>query len=260
MVNQLKIGFLAYGKANKFIRTNKLSWLYLIPFFINILLFVAAMTGAGLLTEGATGWFLDLFGLEKGGEYYEFVGAFVWWFFYIVIKLVSWIILHFISGGLMLIILSPLLAYLSERTEQILKGNNYPFNLSQFIKDVFRGVLIATRDTILQLLFMLFLLLFSLIPVIGWLSPFFMFIIGAYYYGFSFIDYTCERKRLTLKQSIHFMRNNKGLAISNGTIFSIVIMIPWIGGVLAGFVAVTSVVAATLSVYEAEDKKLLKLR
>jgi hypothetical protein len=35
-------------------------------------------------------------------------------------------------------------------------------------------------------------------------------------------------------------------------------MIPWVGGLLAGFVAINSVVAATISVYEAEDKNLLK--
>ena len=257
MINQLKIGFSAYGKASKFIRANKLSWFYLIPLFINILLFVATMTGAGFLTEGITNWCMEYFGLERGGKYFETVGAFIWWFFYIIIKVVSWIILHFIGGGIMLIILSPILAYLSERTEQILKGNKYPFNLSQFVKDVLRGVIIAIRNTILQLLFMVLLLLFSLIPVVGWISPFFMFIIGAYYYGFSFIDYTSERKRLTLKQSVHFMQNNKGLAISNGMVFSGAIMIPWVGGLLAGFVAITSVVAATISVYEAEDKKLL---
>jgi CysZ protein len=258
MLKQIKIGLAAYGKAAKFIKINKLSWFYLIPLAINVLLFVATMSGAGFLTEGITGWCMDYLGLEKGGEYYESVGAIIWWFFYLIIKVVSWIILHFVSGGIMLIILSPLLAYLSERTEQILKGNKYPFNLNLFMEDVIRGVIIATRNTILQLIFMLLLLLFSLIPVIGWVSPFFMFIIGAYYYGFSFIDYTCERRRLTIKESILFMRSNKGLAISNGTVFSAAIMIPWIGGLLAGFAAITSVVAATISVYETEDKKLLK--
>ncbi|MBL4624595.1 MAG: EI24 domain-containing protein [Flavobacteriales bacterium] len=257
MLKQLKIGFSAYGKATKFIRANKLTWFYIIPLLINILLFVGTMSMAGVITESVTNWFLELCSLEKGGEYYESIGAIIWWFFYIIIKLVSWIILHFVSGGIMLIILSPLLAYLSERTEQILKGNEYPFNLNLFVKDVIRAVVIATRNTILQFVCMIFLLLFSLIPVIGWISPFFMFIIGAYYYGFSFIDYVCERRRLTLKESIYFMRNNRGLAISNGAVFSVAIMIPWIGGLLAGFAAITSVVAATISVYEAEDKTLL---
>ena len=58
---------------------------------------------------------------------------------------------------------------------------------------------------------------------------------------------------------MRFMRNNKGLTLANGSVFACVIMLPWIGGLLAGFVAINSVVAATIAVYEAEDKKLLKL-
>jgi CysZ protein len=259
MFKQIKIGFSAYGKAAKFINANKLSGFYVVPFVVNILLFVVTMSIAGFLTEEVTNWCMELLGLDKGGVYYETVGAILWWFFYIIIKLVSWIILHFIGGATMLIILSPLLAYLSDRTSQILSGKKDPFNATIFAKNVIRGVVIASRNIILQLLFMLLLFAFSLIPVVGWLSPFFIFIIGSYYYGFSFIDYTCERKQLKLMESIRFMRNNKGLVIANGAVFTGVIMIPWIGPLLAGFIAIISVVAATISVYEAEEKKLLKL-
>jgi CysZ protein len=258
MFKQMKIGFSAYGKATKFISANKLSGFYLLPLVINVLLFMMTMSIAGFLTEEITNWCMVNLGLDKGGVYYESVGVILWWFFYISIKLVSWIILHFISGATMLIILSPVLAYLSDRTSQILSGKKYPFNAAIFAKNVIRGVAIASRNMILQLLFMLLLFAFSIIPIIGWLSPFLLFIIGAYYYGFSFVDYTCERKQLKLQESIHFMRNNKGLVIANGAVFSVVIMIPWVGSLLAGFVAIISVVAATISVYEAEEKKLLK--
>lgn len=218
---------------------------------------IGTLSVSGVITDELTTWILDALNLGKGGEYYETIGSFLWWFLYILIKLSTIIILSFIGGGLTLVLMSPVLAYLSEKTETIVKGVEYPFKLDLFIKDVVRGVVIATRNTIIQVLLVIMLMSFSLIPVVGWVSPFFMFLVGAYFYGFSFLDYTCERNRLTMKESIRFMRQNKGLTIGNGAIFSIVVIIPWVGSFLSGFVAVVSVVAATLSVYEAEEKKLL---
>ena len=105
---------------------------------------------------------------------------------------------------------------------------------------------------------MAFIILLALIPLVQLAAPFLLFMVAAYYYGFSFIDYICERRRLTLVDSVRFMRNNKGLTLANGSIFAGAIMIPWIGGLLAGFVAINSVVAATISICEMEDKNLLK--
>ena len=52
---------------------------------------------------------------------------------------------------IVLILLSPLLAYASERTEEILTGKNYPFSWAQLLKDAFRGALIALRNGVLEL-------------------------------------------------------------------------------------------------------------
>ena len=86
---------------------------------------------------------------------------------------------------LVVIILSPLLAHLSQKTEQILTGNKYRFNLEQLIKDIRRGIRIALRNLIRQYFF--FLLIF-LISFIGWEDPksapifYLVFIISFYYY------------------------------------------------------------------------------
>jgi CysZ protein len=46
-------------------------------------------------------------------------------------------------------------------------------------------------------------------------------IIGFYFYGFGFIDYVNERRRLNITQSIHFVSRHKGLAFALGSVFSI---------------------------------------
>ena len=98
---------------------------------------------------------------------------------------------------------------------------------------------------------MLFLL--SFIPVIGFFTGITLFIISAYFYGFAFIDYTNERRRLTVKQSVHFIRENKGMAVGNGVVFALAMFIPFCGTTIAGFVAIVSVVAATISTHKIVD-------
>ena len=73
------------------------------------------------------------------------------------------------------------------------------------------------------------------------------------FYGFSFIDYTNERRRLSVKQSVAFIRQNKGVAVTNGAVFSLLLMIPFCGYSLAGFGAIISVVAATLAIHQKVD-------
>ena len=94
------------------------------------------------------------------------------------------------------------------------------------MRDVVRGVLIAMRNLFIEIGYMVLVFILGLfIPFVGGLvGSIFLFFISAYFYGFSFIDYTNERRRLTVKQSVAFMRQNKGLAIANGFVFSIFLL------------------------------------
>jgi CysZ protein len=67
------------------------------------------------------------------------------------------------------------------------------------------------------------------------------------------MDYTNERRRLTVKQSVQFIRKNKGVAIANGAVFSFLLMVPYCGYSLAGFGAIISVVAATIAIHQKVD-------
>lgn len=82
-----------------------------------------------------------------------------------------------------------------------------------------------------------------------------MLIISMYYFGFFMIDYTGERYRLSIKQSVKFMRNNKGFAIANGLIFYLILMIPLLGLLVAPSYAV---VAATIGVEKVKEKEILE--
>jgi CysZ protein len=170
----------------------------------------------------------------------------------VVFRVVMYVLLFFLYyisyRYLILIILSPMLALLSEKTDKLLTGKEYPFVLKNFIIDVLRGIRIATRNTLIELFFMIVLFFFSYVPIIGYISPVIMFLITCYFYGFSMMDYTNERNRLSIRQSIRFLRRNKGFAMANGMVFYLMFFfIPVIGFMVAPAYAV---VAATLGIEE----------
>lgn len=152
---------------------------------------------------------------------------------------------------LFLIIGSPVFAYLSEKTSSIIEGREFPFNFNQLMKDAGRGIRLALRNTAWQTLYAVSLILLSLVPLAGWITPLIALFVECYYYGFSMMDYSCERNQLSSTESIAFISRHKGLAIGNGLIFYLMHGLVIIGWVLAPAYAV---VAATLSLHRIKNQ------
>ena len=171
-------------------------------------------------------------------------------FFITIGGIILWLILMLFYFSLFkylwLIVGSPIFAYLSEKTEAIIEGKDYPFSWKQLLTDILRGIRIAIRNTLWQTVYTVSILLLSLIPVVGWVTPVFALLIECYYYGFSMLDYSCERNKLSVSQSINFIGSRKGLAIGNGMLFYLMHLVPVIGWIFAPAYAV---IAATLSMY-----------
>jgi CysZ protein len=147
---------------------------------------------------------------------------------------------------LILIIGSPLFAYLSEKTEAIIENKEHSFNWKELKKDTARSIRIALRNCFLQMLYFTGLVLMSLLPVIGWITPIIALLMECYYYGFSMLDYSFARSSFTPQQSIRFIGRHKGLAIGNGILFYLM----HIAIILAPAYAI---VAATLSVHKVKN-------
>ena len=79
---------------------------------------------------------------------------------------------------------------------------------------------------------LVFFLIIFLVSAIGWKEPekapvfYLIYAIAFYYYGFSFIDYVNERQKLNMDESVQFVRQNRGLAVAIGMIYSILILMP----------------------------------
>jgi CysZ protein len=138
---------------------------------------------------------------------------------------------------------------LSERTEAIIENKKFVFSWKQFFKDIARSIKLSFRNALWQSVYVIFLLILSFLPLIGWIMPLITIFIECYFYGFSMLDYSCERHKMSSSKSIAFIGHHKGLAVGNGIIFYLLHMIPFLGWALAPAYAV---VAATISLYHRE--------
>lgn len=184
-------------------------------------------------------------------QWWEWAQSMTSWLIHISLFLMTWYLYYKLQKYVILIVLSPVLAYISERTERAITGGDYPFNWAQFAKDIVRGILIATRNLFLELGITLLLFLLGLIPVITPFSGLLIFVVGWYYYGYSMLDYTNERRKLDVGQSNSAIKKRKGLAIANGMVFELIFFIPIVGFVVA---PILSTVAATIAMQDDQPK------
>lgn len=234
-IREIALGLSSFGESLKFVSKHKL-WLYIIlPGIINIFLLVLIYIFASKTGDYLSQYATDIFGLNSGWIYSSFS-----FLISLLLKILIFFLYSLFYKYLVLILMSPVMALLSEKTEQIISGKTYPFNFIKFIKDIMRGIKIASRNLIVELLIVLALWIYSFIPLIGLLGPIFIFLIQSYFYGFSMIDYYNERKRLNVRQSISFIRSHKGFAIANGAIFYLLFLIPFLGWLIAPTIGVVS--------------------
>lgn len=256
-------GFRAYGKGLNMIFTKGLWWFFIFPILLNFIMMLASWLGIISIADAAENWVNVVLKFDKNSfflaEYLEstsgFISSAVGWAVWFVSKLLFFVLYGLFGGYIIIMLMSPVFAVLSEKTEEILTGNKYAFNGDQIMRDVVRGIMIAFRNMFIELGYMIAIFILSFfIPVLGGIiGTIILFFIASYFYGFAFIDYTNERRRLTLKQSVEFIRANKGLAIGNGIVFAFAMFIPVCGTLIAGFVAVVSVVSATIATHEIVD-------
>ncbi|MCE9538580.1 MAG: EI24 domain-containing protein [Bacteroidetes bacterium] len=242
---QFALASKSYIKALSFVIDNGL-WIYFIyPLIISILMIVGGFSFATSLSNSLEHWILHL-PIAAGLNDAAWTG-FLHFFLRIGLYIIFFFIYLTLNKYIVLILMSPAMASLSERTEQIISATKHPFNLLQFVKDISRGICIALRNMFIEFGVIILCFMVVWIPIIGWLSPLFLFILSCYFYGFSMVDYTNERRKMNISESVKYMRKNKGLVIGNGCIFSLLFAIPFIGGPIS---AILAPVAATIAVLE----------
>ena len=269
----LILGYKNYVKGVQFLIKHRLYWFALFP----IALFF------GIYWLGY--YFAELEGsisrdIKELGSNIETLNDLIW----MTIKMLFFDALYLIftkfTMYLVVVVLSPAISILSETIEEKLTGNKYPFNLIQLLSDIRRGARIAFRNIFWEYFFLVIVMGIASFmggtakSVIIFTIP---IAIGFYFYGFAFMDYINERRRLNIQQSVYFVSKHRGLAVAIGSVYSIlflsffwvfrsfgnfatdtgtqlfwgtILVITFILAALAPILAITS---ATLSIHELVD-------
>jgi CysZ protein len=247
LLKEIIIAIQSYFDAHRFIKEHRLWKWILIPGIIYTLLFILGMYVFWNSSDSAVTLLSRTIGLEawlqrQRSEWLSFL--------FVMIGMMLRLLLVFFYFSLFkylfLIIGSPVFAYLSEKTSSIIEGRDFPFSMSQLLKDAWRGIKLALRNSLWQAFYVILLLVLSLVPLAGWVTPLIALFVECYYYGFSMMDYSCERNKMSPAASISFISRHKGLAVGNGLIFYLMHGVIIIGWILAPAYAV---IAATLSLH-----------
>lgn len=167
----------------------------------------------------------------------------------------SWLAVMFLvgilGGAAILVVLSPLLSHVADRVWASL-GNRVPRDTAAaVVRSVARGAFVAVKYACFQVLALLVVLLIGFLPVVGFVAPFLALLVNAFFYGATFSDYAMERAGLSAGRAVDFAMRNRAAIVGVGLPFAVAMLIPFLGGYLALFLAPASAAAGAKVVCEA---------
>lgn len=138
---------------------------------------------------------------------------------------------------ILLTLLSPMFARLSESVEESLTGRQFQFDFFQFLEEMIRMLGLVFIALFLEFLTLGLYHLLSWILGLGFLDGIANFFIASFFYGFAFYDYCLERHHIGIFQSVSFVRRKPILTFVTGLCFGLASLIPVFGFAVAPVIA-----------------------
>ena len=129
-----KLGITSYGLAWKLIKEKKMWGFFLLPLCLSLALSFFMYHVRLEVHEYIKSIMTTLINYESWWEWAQWLSG---WLIQISLFVLTWYVYLKVQKYVLFIVLSPVLAYLSEKTEQKFTGKSYPFKLNQFVKDIF---------------------------------------------------------------------------------------------------------------------------
>lgn len=235
----ISLVFNSFLDSFSIVKEAKLKKFYFLPGIIGILLFIIFIWIGDFLSVNLAVQLESFFKLEEFHSIlYIFIKILVWvctvFFYYLVYK------------SLLLVIISPILGYVSERVETHLTGKKFNFTFKDNIRFLLRGIDIGLKSFFKQMVGTCAVMLLGFIFPINLSIPLLIFIIQGYFTGFSFMDYTLERYNLSSKESLNFLKKQRIYAALCGGIFTILFFIPILGIFIAPLITCVATTKITL--------------
>ncbi len=239
MIGQITSGIKAYFGAFALISKLKLWKYFTIPILITVVT-ALIIFGAAYGLSGTIGHFISKIWIwDWGKDTFTSISAFVGGLVVLVIGLI--LFKHIIMA-----LASPFMSPVSEKIEAHLMGHStHTHRDTSFSEQLWRGIRINSRNLLMELMLTLPLLVLKFIPVVNIVSTILLLMVQSYYAGFGNMDYTLER-HFKYKESLKFVRQNRGLAIGNGIVFMLCLLIPVVGIILVLPLSVTAATTQTV--------------
>lgn len=222
---------LAYYEAFQFVRKHNLKGFILSAAFFNFFAFVFV----GFIAWIYTGKLIDLiYSSFSFPEDWQEWGSFLEILTAILIRILLILLYINLFKYIVLIIFAPVLAILSERTQNILNQQKKSINLFRLVSEIGRGMMMAF--ILINLNIIIYLALVVLSVVIPFLAPAFVilvFLLESFFFGASMLDYRNEYYQLSIKSSLKKIFRHKGLVLGNGLALNLFILIPFVGVLFA---------------------------
>lgn len=232
MLKNILEGIQAYFFAFELLNKLKLWKYFAIPVLISLFAAAVIISGAYSFSGTVAEYITSFWSFDWGKELVATISTFIGGALILIFGLI-------VYRHIIMAFSAPFMSPVSEKIEAYYLGNVH--TETKFSITLARAIKINTRNLFKEILFIIPLFFLSLIPVIGIVFTGLIFLIQAYYAGFGNMDYTLER-HYNYKDSITFVKRHKGIAIGNGIVFMLLLMIPVLGIIL---VLPLSVVSAT---------------
>ncbi|MBM6821809.1 EI24 domain-containing protein [Fusobacterium mortiferum] len=239
--------FSSFSDSFKVIKDAGLRKFYFLPGIISMFLFGGFIYLGEYLSLNLASALENFFKLQEYGSIlYIFIKILVWictvFFYYLVYK------------SLLLVIISPILGYVSERVETHLTGKKFDFTFKDNLRFLIRGIDIGLKSFFKQMVGTCVVMLLGFIFPINLSIPLLIFIIQGYFTGFSFMDYTLERYNLSPKESLDFLKKQRVYAALCGGIFTLLFFIPVVGIFIAPLITCVATTMITLELLKEHSK------
>ncbi|OIQ23579.1 EI24 domain-containing protein [Lacinutrix sp. MedPE-SW] len=246
MIKNILKGIKAYTGTFALISKLNLWKYFLVPIIISIVTATVVALSAYKLSDNIGRFIAKIWPWEKGIETFTTISSFIGG---AVIILLGFILYKHIVMALS----APFMSPVSEKIETHLTGKHkHEHRITSFKEQLWRGIRINVRNLLKEILFTIPLILLGFIPILGIISTILIFLVQAYYAGFGNIDYTLER-HFKYKESIAFVNKNRGIAIGNGIVFMLFLLIPVIGIIIVLPLSVTAATTKTVELIHNEN-------
>ncbi|MCG2430562.1 EI24 domain-containing protein [Aequorivita xiaoshiensis] len=245
MIKNILRGIRAYVGTFKLISKLGL-WKYFgVPMAISFLTAILIGVSAWGLSDNLGAFISKVWFWEWGAETFKTISEFIGALIIIALGLILY-------RHIVMALSAPFMSPVSEKIEKHLYGVDnidHSHRNTTNAGQLWRGIRLNVRNLLMELMITIPIILIGFIPVIGIASSILLFLVQSYYAGFGNMDYTLER-HFKYAESIQFVKRNRGLAIGNGMVFMLVLLIPVVGIILVLPLSVTAASTETLRVLE----------